>query len=242
MKQIPVACQLYSLRSEWPVQPLETLRFLQKTGYTGVELYGNFFSPEFHAALLKESGLVCAGWHMMIDELEGERFDATVKKNLAVGNNIVCVPYFQADSVDGWKRFCDRLNAAAERLARYGMKTGYHNHAHEFKPVEGVMPWAVIAENTAPEVILQLDIGNCMSAGADALEWLRKYEGGRNMTIHCKPWCKKSGFSLSQGDDAPWSGIIDWCRTRGRTDWLIVEYEEEDAPRDGVKQMFEKLR
>ena len=84
MKKIPIACQMYSLRDEWGIQPLESLRFLKEVGYTGVEFFGHYFSPEFHAALLKESGLACAGWHTRIDDLGAlrEDFDAVY---LAIG-------------------------------------------------------------------------------------------------------------------------------------------------------------
>ena len=242
MKKIPIACQMYSLRDEWGIQPLESLRFLKEVGYTGVEFFGHYFSPEFHAALLKESGLACAGWHTRIDDLEGDNFEPTLAANLTVGNHFVCVPYFKAETLDGWKEFCDRLNAVAAKLARYGIRTGYHNHAHEFMPVEGVMPWTVIAENTDPAIILQLDVGNCMRGGGDPAAWIKKYAGGRNVTVHCKPWSNESGFDLTKGEDnAPWAEIVEWCRTEGAAEWLIVEYEEKTDVRACVRAMYEKL-
>ncbi|MBQ4107169.1 MAG: TIM barrel protein [Lentisphaeria bacterium] len=240
MKEIPIACQLYSLRDEWSVRPLEVLRFLKETGYTGVEFFGNAFSPEFHAALLRESGMACAGWHTGIEDLEGDAFEKTLARNLTVGNHFICVPWFKADTVDGWKQFCDRLNAAAARLAKYGIRTGYHNHAHEFMPVEGEIPWAIVAENTDPEIILQLDVGNCMNGGADPVAWLKRY-AWRNITVHCKPWGRQGGFDLRQGDDAPWEQVIDWCRNGGATEWFIVEYEETADCRSCVRTMYEKL-
>ena len=241
MKKIPIACQMYSLRDEWGVQPLESLRFLKEVGYTGVEFFGHYFSPEFHAALLKEAGLPCVGWHTRIEELEGDNFESTLAANLTVGNHYLCIAYYKAETIDGWKEFADRLNAVAAKLARYGIRTGYHNHAHEFMPIEGVMPWAVVAENTDPSIILQLDVGNCMRGGADPVAWLKKYPG-RNTTVHCKPWSlATSSPDMTKGDDAPWREVVDWCRAEGATEWLIVEYEEKTDVRACVRAMYEKL-
>ena len=136
MIQLPIALQAYSLRRIFEENPLQALRAIRNAGYDGVEFYGNHFQPDLYAALLKETGLVCAGWHTGIDALE-QNFDETLRRNLAVGNRYICVPYFKADSVDGWKAFADRLNAVAEKLARYGLKTGYHSHAHDHQEVEG---------------------------------------------------------------------------------------------------------
>ena len=240
MKKIPLAVQLYSLRGNWPSHPLETLRGVRKAGYTGVEFYGDFFSPEFHAALLKESGLVCAGWHTGLEELEGEKFESTLRKNMLAGNRFITVPWFNSAKLDDWKCLCDRLNAACEKFMPWGIRIGYHNHAQEFRPVEGVVPWELIAERTDPEITLQFDTGNCMSSGADMMQWLKNYPG-RNYTIHCKPYSSVSGFDMTKGDDVPWNEVVRWASGEGKTEWLIVEYEETIEPEACIGRMYEKL-
>ena len=57
----------------------------EAAGYDGVEFYGAHFRPELYAALLKETGLVCSGWHTGLAALEND-FKQTVERNLAVGN------------------------------------------------------------------------------------------------------------------------------------------------------------
>ena len=241
MIQLPIALQAYSLRRIFEENPLQALRAIRNAGYDGVEFYGTHFQPDLYAALLKETGLVCAGWHTGIDALE-QNFDETLRRNLAVGNRYICVPYFKADSVDGWKAFADRLNAVAEKLARYGLKTGYHSHAHDHQEVEGRIPWEIVAENTSPQVILQLDTGNAMCGGADVFAALSRYPG-RNQSIHLKPYSKSAGYEPAIGeDDLPWEKILSWCETEGRTEWLVVEYEMEKEPVAAVERSLAFLR
>lgn len=228
MIQIPVALQLYSLREIFPVNPLEAMRAAKEMGYTGVEFYGSHFKNDLYAALLKETGLVCAGWHTLIDSLEGDAFEETVARNLAVGSKYAIIPYFQSETADGWKKFADRLNEAAARLRPYGLRTGFHCHAHEFAPVEGLLPWEIVAANTEKEVILQLDTGNAMEGGADIYATLEAYPE-RNQSIHFKPHSAEKGFQTALGeDDHDLVRLLSWCREVGDTDWIVVEYEKAD--------------
>ena len=104
MIQIPIALQAYSLRKIYQENPLQALKLIKEAGYDGVEFYGTHFQTDLYVSLLRETGLVCAGWHTGIDALEND-FDATLRRNLAVGNKYICVPWFKADTVDGWKAF-----------------------------------------------------------------------------------------------------------------------------------------
>ena len=238
--QIPIALQIYSLRRIFEENPLRALRIARKAGYTGVEFYGTHFHPEFYAALLRETGLVCAGWHTPIEALEDD-FENTLHRNLVVGSRFICVPWFKAESLAEWKKFAARLNAVAERLAPYGILTGYHNHAHEFQMLEGRLPWDVVAENTLPQVILQLDTGNAMSAGADVSAVMEKYPA-RAGTVHFKPYSRVAKFASPIGmDDIPWGKLLDYCERRGRTEWIVVEYEEEQNPEDVVAASLRAL-
>lgn len=240
MNKIPVACQIYSLRKDWPTHPLEILRFLKEMGYTGVELYGNYFSPAFTAALLREAGMICTGWHCAADDFEDGKFEETLEKALTVGARTLCVAWYGASDIAGWKAFAGKLNSISERLAPYGIRTGYHSHGSDFKSLEGRFPWDIIAENTDDSVILQLDFGNTLATGADPVAWLKKYPG-RSMTVHCKPWSKAGGYNLCKGDDVPWKELVNFCRTEGGTEWFIVEYEEAEDLRSCIRKLHDTV-
>ena len=49
------------------------------------------------------------------------------------------------------------------------------------------------------------------------------------------------GTDMTKSDDAPWREVVEWCRTGGDTEWLIVEYEEKTAVRECGRAMYEKL-
>lgn len=242
MIRIPIALQAYSLRHTFAAHPLETLKTIKEAGYDGVELYGNSFAPEFYAALLKESGLVCAGWHTGFEDLLNN-FDAVVSRNLAVGNRNIAIPYLKLEDNVRWANAAAAMNKMAEKLARYGIRLGYHNHAHEFIPGEdGLTPWEVVAKNTYNEVFMQLDTGNAMDGNADVLAELEK-NPWRARTVHFKPHSKTLGSKPAIGeDDTDWEKVITFCETRGATEWIIVEYENPENPEEAIRKCAAELR
>src|SRR5262249_4378234 len=88
---------------------------------------------------------------------------------------------------DAWKRLANTLNSAAEQLASSGLKVGYHNHKPEFTAVAGTRPIEVLAKDTKPSVMLQLDVGTCVEAGSDPAAWIRA-NPGRIRSLHLKDW------------------------------------------------------
>lgn len=236
MIQIPISLQAYSLHNIFNENPLKVMKIAKAAGYDGIEFYGAHFRPELYAALLKETGLVCSGWHTSVDMLEKD-FERTLERNLAVGSKYVCIPHFDSKKADDWKELADKLNGFAEKLACYGIRVGFHSHAHEFQPLEGgMLPWDIIAQNTIPQVVLQLDTGNTMAGGADPLEFMEKYPGRAN-TVHLKPYSAKTAYNCLIGeDDTPWEKIISFCEQRGNTEWMVVEYEYPNEPVASVER------
>lgn len=241
MNTIPVALQAYSLNKIFPENPLQAMRAIKEMGFSGVEFYGGHFKTNFYRALLEETGLVCAGWHTPMEALEGDRFEATLERNLAVGNKYIVVPGCSASTVDDWKAMAERLNVAAEKLRPYNVRTGYHCHAREFVPVDGQLPWTIVAENTISDVVLQLDTGNALSGGADIMATLKAYPG-RNQSIHWKPYSEKDKFAVPVGsDDQNWEELLAWSITKGATEWIVLEYEEAD-PLTAIKRSMDYIK
>ena len=241
MNTIPVALQLYSLRETFPEMPLKTMREVKEMGFSGVEFFGKHFKNNFYRALLEETGLVCAGWHTPIEELEGDKFEATLERNLAVGNKYIIVPWFQASTSDEWKRFANRLNLVAERLRPMNIRTGFHCHAHEFTAVDGELPWNIVGDNTISDVVLQLDTGNALSGGADIMATLKSFPG-RNQSIHWKPYSSENGFAVPVGgDDQDWEALLKWSENAGSTEWIVLEYEKEN-PYEQVKRSIDFIK
>ena len=226
MIYIPIALQLFSVRKELAKNPWATLKGLKTMGFEGVEFAGPpQYRPEFYAALLKETGLVCCGWHTGWDSMKPENLEQTIELNLAVGNKYVIIPGLHAESLDGWRKITEEFNDVAQKLAHFGMKIGYHCHHGDFQALEGKRPWDVFMAGASGRTIMQLDVGNAMACGVDVLAELKSHPG-RSQTIHLKPWSAAKGFEPLVGeDDAPWKEIFDFCAGPGATEWFIIEYE-----------------
>jgi sugar phosphate isomerase/epimerase len=122
------------------------------------------------------------------------------------------------------------------------MRVGYHNHSIEFKPLDGEMPWDTFFGNTPREVIMQVDVGNALDAGADPVAFMRKYPG-RAATIHVKEYSKANPKAYVGEGDVKWKEVFDLLEKSGGTEWYIVEYEVEGVPPvEGVRRCLENLR
>ena len=191
MTRIPIGLELYSVRNEMDKDVYGTLKAVAKMGYEGVEFAG----PPKHSgrvlrAMLDEFGLVCCGWHTPFAMVQDDQLDATVDLNQIVGNRRIIVPGIPgnlSDTRDKWRKMAGFFNALAGKLAPHDMVTGYHNHNIEFKPLDGEKPWDSLFANTDRKVIMQLDIGNAASGGADSVAILKQYPG-RAGTVHLKPY------------------------------------------------------
>ncbi len=267
-----IALQLYSVRNELSADMPGTLAAVAQIGYTGVEFAG---APQIewrndarplggcaiqHTALtlkarLDDLGLVCCGWHVPFALVQDEAVDETIAFHYALGNDKLIIPGIPAElrqSRDDWLKLADFTNRLAERLAPEGMRIGYHNHHHEFTPMDGETPWDTFFSNTDSSVIMQLDTGNGIFGGAEPARIIRAYPG-RAVTVHLKPYTKRyvsegvgphAAFEPVIGeDDTDWPAVFDACETVGGTEWYIVEYESSAyPPLEAVARCWRALR
>lgn len=227
MAKIPIGLQTYSVRNAFTENPLATLKAVKAMGYSAVEFFGTpAYCPEFYKGLLKETGLVCCGW-LWPNLLTPEGLDAGIKFSQAMGNRTLICGSVQRDSKDNLLKYANILNETAETLAPLDMRTGYHSHKQDHAEVDGIIPWDILMANTNKDVIMQLDIGNSMDGGADVMKILMD-NPGRCQTVHMKPHGLKqneTGIKPVIGDDdVPWAQVLDFLKTRGNTEWYIVEY------------------
>lgn len=244
MKKIPVALGLYTLRGELRRDWKATLKAVSEMGYAGVEFYGPMDYPvdELKAELQKD-GLELVGWHIGFGDVN----DKTVAYNRALGNHRLVIPGLSkemTESADAWRRTAKMFADAADTLKKDGFILGYHNHESEFKPLDGEIPWDIFAAGTQGKVFLQLDNGNAMAGGADTIALLEKYPA-RGVTVHLKPYSKKTGFDTMIGqDDIPWARTFETLEKQGVTEWYIVEYECEEhyTQLEGARACINELR
>ncbi len=141
-----------------------------------------------------------------------------------------------------WQETAKIFNEIADKLAPEGMLTGYHNHAIEFAPLDGEMPWDTFFGNTKKEVIMQLDTGNALHGGADPVPFLEKYPG-RAITVHLKEFSATNDKALIGEGDVRWDEVFECCETKGNTKWYIVEQESYAySPIECVERCVKTLR
>jgi len=233
MARIPIALQLYSVRDDCQKDFPNTLKAVAKMGYEGVDFAGYYgYEAKDIKKMLDDLGLKVAGAHIDLETLLGDEFKKTVEFHKIIGNKFLIAPGLaesRRNSKAAWLDTAKVFNEIAAKLKPEGMFTGYHNHAVEFTPIEGAMPWDLLFGNTVPEVVMQIDTGNSLHGGADSVPYLEKYPG-RALTVHLKAFAKNNDKALIGEDEVRWDDVFRLCETTGKTQWYIVEQESYAYP------------
>ncbi len=207
-------------------------------GYRGVEFYGE---PTFDLKLveksLKDSKMILAGWHIEWKNLQ-EKFADTVRYLQAAGCPLAVIPCLggkwqvahgpKEECKEIWLRYIEEINQISEKLKKEGIRTGYHNHEHEFLlSYDGKRVFDILFDGLSEDIIIELDSGNCIEGGDNPMRVLRKYQK-REFFLHMKPFSCTKGFNTILGaeDDVnDWKRILD---SDGKEFlWLLVESENE---------------
>jgi sugar phosphate isomerase/epimerase len=232
-KSIPFGLELYSVRDTLQKDPQGTVRAVAQMGYQVVEFYGPYFSwSEAQAKdmrkLMDELGIRCLSTHNDEDNFSAAKIEHTKSLNLILGTKYVVQAWSDPKpTLEGWKGLAEKLNDASAKLEPAGLKVGYHNHDAEWKPVEGKRPIEILAANTKPDVMLQLDVGTCLEAGADPVAWIRA-NPGRIRSIHCKDWSPDPniGYKTLFGEGkADWKAIFQAAESVGGIEYYLIEQE-----------------
>jgi len=235
---VPVGLELYSVRDELQKDLMGTVRAVAEMGYQGVEFYGPYFEWTTDYARkvrkhLDDLGIVCFSTHNDHANFRPDKIDKAIELNQIIGSRmIVMASAGRVEGLDGWKKIADLLNEGASKMKPAGLSAGFHNHEAEFTPVEGKLPLEVLAANTKPEVVLQLDVGTCLKAGRNPVAWIEQ-NPGRLRSIHCKDWSPDpgKGYEVLLGEGAaPWKQIFTAAERVGGAEYYLVEQEGSRFP------------
>ena len=230
-RSIPVGLELYSVREALKTDAEGTVRAVAKMGYQCVEFYAPYYdwSPtqaKQMRKLMDDLGIQCYSTHNDAANVSAEKIKKAVELNHILGSKYLVIASSQpGPGVDGWMEIAAMLNRASDDLGKSGLKVGYHNHQPEFTKIEGVRPMEILAKNTKPAVMLQLDVGTCLEAGSDPVAWIRA-NPGRIHSIHCKDWSADKGYAVLFGEgSADWKGIFAAAESVGGVEYYLVEQE-----------------
>jgi len=177
-----IGLELYAVRHAMSRDPERTLAAIRAIGYTDVELlwsFGNFGrTPAQVAAALKAEGLRAPSAHVScaVILVGWERSLETAK---LLGHEYLIVPSFTPDTartLDDWREWADRFNAAGAIARRAGVWLAFHNEPDHMTPIDGAVPYDVFVGRLQPSLVrLQLDVGNMVMGGGDPMRYLEKY-------------------------------------------------------------------
>jgi sugar phosphate isomerase/epimerase len=230
-KRVPkdkISIQLYTLRSILEEDLEGTLSALADIGYRKVELAGTYgrTAREFRR-ILDRYRLRATSTHVGIDgDLDQAIADAKI-----LGNRKSNVAWASFPTLAEWREFAARLEAAGRLYRRAGIEFGYHNHNHEFQPIDGVRPWDVLVRGTSRRnVSLEMDLYWVVVGNANPVHEFYRV-AGRVKQYHVKDRAPDGGFA-DLGE-----GTIDFPRIF-RANWPLEVDEyivENDEPVDALK-------
>ena len=255
-KRIPVALELYSLRTEAGKDLPGTLAEIKKMGYDGIELVcekGGLVSNETLwdrpfkevAKIVKDSGLKVYSVHHGFNLLQGNQLEKTIEINKMVGNrNVTCSWMNQAKTISTWYEHAKAYNAIQAKLDQHKMNVGLHNDGAEVQAVEGKLPWDVFMDNTVKGVTGQMHLAAFPAAKLDPVAYIRKYPG-RSRTMQLNDWAPdKRGLLLGEGS-VDWKALFAAAESVGGIQVYIVEqesYPQGMAPMDACRRCLENFR
>jgi sugar phosphate isomerase/epimerase len=170
-------------------------------GYDGVEfagLWGN--SPAQVRRRADELGLTLRSYHLGNDIVRAfqapggsiaDAQDATYtpigvvqvcRATLGIARDLGCeyaglgaVGRSNFASPDAVRRMAEAFDTCAELARQAGLKFFYHNHALDFVPVGGRVPFDVFVAETSPQVLFQFDTGWAGTERIDVVQVLEKH-------------------------------------------------------------------
>lgn len=224
-----ISIQLYTLRNLFDADVETTMSALADIGYRKVEMAGTYgrSAAEFRQ-ILDANHIRATSSHVGID---GADLDQAIADARTLGNRRVNHPYSNFPTIAEWEAFTARLEAAGKAFRRAGIPLGYHNHAHEFAPIDGVRPFDVITRGTSRRnVSLEMDLYWVVTGEEDPVRVFYA-NAGRVKQYHVKDRKPDGGFA-DLGE-----GTIDFRRIFRATRPLEVEeyIVENDEPVDALK-------
>lgn len=228
-----VGIQLYTLRDDARRDLERTLGDIAQAGYNDVELLSsmnNFGMPPARLrAILDRDGLRAPSTH-----LSGQSFDdldRQIETAKILGHEYLILASIPSDkpTLDDYRHWADRLNEAGRRAQPSGIRIGFHDESIDFKKIDGVVPYDLLAERTDPAYVrLQLDTGNLAQAGGDPFDYLKRY-GSRYWLFHIKD---VPAIGADHDTDLG-KGVIDFKRFFANIDHIddkVLYVEQESYP------------
>ncbi len=186
---LPVAVQLYSVRTDMANDVRATLEAVKAMGYDGVEFAGLFdHSAEEMKKMCEEIGLVPISAHVPFVDMVND--PSIIDDYAAIGCKYIAVPYLGEGMRPGDEKFISEvipaIKAIGKKAKEVGMTLLYHNHDFEFVKIDGEYGLDFLYRSVSAE-LLETELDTCWVnvGGEDPSDYIRKY-AGRCPIVHLK--------------------------------------------------------
>lgn len=235
--KVPIGLELYSVREELAKDRSGTLQAVAKMGYECVEFFAPYYQWTSDQAKeirkeLDDLKLKCYSTHNGEQSFTPEGIGKAIELNKILGTRFIVLasPGHKLTTLDEYKKIAETLNQANKTMSSEGLHAGYHNHDAEWKPIDGTKPMMVLADNTDKTIMLQLDVGTCVEAGADPVAWINSHPG-RIKSLHCKDWSPQQGYKVLFGEGVvPWKEVFAAAEKKGGVEYYLIEQEGSRFP------------
>lgn len=240
MKIQKLGVQLYTIRDflATPEQVRESFRKLKALGYDQGQTAGCQIPYEEFGRIAKEEDFEIVGTHDNFDMMCDD-FEQSLANHQALGTNIMGIGGRRAESLEALENFIVKANAVGEKIASYGGKFTYHNHAHEFAKLEGKTVMERLVEGLNPKTTsFVLDTYWVQAGGGDVRHWIEKLSG-RIDILHLKDMAnagQNTGSFITEigNGNLYWEGIMETAERAGVKYYVV---EQDRCPADPFESL-----
>jgi sugar phosphate isomerase/epimerase len=248
--------QIYTLRNVIAQDPLTMLKAVQQIGYREIECTAGNLDKIWPALL--QTGLKPVSLHTdqsMFTPDGGMFIQSSLEQTKQRGFSYVVIPFMQLaqNGAESIKRFADQFNRQGEQAKNNGLTLCYHNHAHDFAPVNGVPALQMLLDETDPKFVqLELDIFWVSVAGHDPVAALKAHKG-RVPLLHLKD--KAAGTPIQFNENVPHSAfkevgsgtiripdVLTAADTAGVRHYFVEQDQTPGDPIISLRKSFEYLK
>ncbi len=199
-----IGIQLYTVRNQLAENPAKTLEAIASLGYKQVELMDVTSAGDL-MPIIKDLGLMVRSSFFLWTHItnrwdlaekaglpkppEGYDFNSILDDAADIGLKHLVFGYMLPDersTMDDIKAITEKLNQSGEICKKRGIQLCYHNHAFEFGPIEGTVPYEYMIENFDRELVkFELDVFWASLGGYEPLKLMDRLDG-RISQLHLK--------------------------------------------------------
>jgi len=218
---LPIGFQTFSVRDLLGKDFAGTLKRMAEAGFRTTEMcsppgyvnagFGSLV--DMKAAEMKKTieaaGLRCESCHYQFKELK-ENLDDRIgfAKELGLKQMVVSTFGLRQDAtMTDWTRAAGELNQVGERTQKAGIQLGFHNHAFEFKELDGVLIYDQLMKSLDPALVKMQFQVSVISLGYEAATFMTKYPG-RFLSMHLADWSATEKKTVALG-----AGAVNWKKT-----------------------------